>query len=763
MDESAPERHITEWDESDVHNWLSSLGYPQYESQIREHNISGDVLCLLDPEGLKGVGIATIGQRLAILKAVYLLKIAHGVPIDSDHYVPPSEVSERAENNLTVETLYTMVTDQAQRIHTLEEDNRTLNSTLQSLTDEFHSLRNSVSRNSQEESSTTLRRQPSFKWAQFVKPQSSPTKLDQAFDSPHPSPQQLEHDVPPLGRNGVNPGPSQLSPQTSTHPSTSSLEKHRPPPVSITDTSGGSSSPTPQTPKPHRQESSENLNKSFKVTLDDPTWKVLPAALKKYRINNDNWQNYAMFICYGSPGNRIDRCLAYDEKPLLLFQKLKDAKKNPVFMLKHIKDIRSPIAVAQQKHAARKASSVISADTTITSATQGHDKNSSASRTNRPPRLEVQDISAPTPLGSSASLGSSSSPQPGWPEPSVSSPAHDTIAKGDDVFSVGSASATRSSTASTSTVASTATNMSGATVTTSNDMVSLGSASATRSSTASTSTVATTATNMSGITVIASTHDHETKPKTPDPMESLPSASVSAKDVPVSANAISYAVAIYPYMAEQDDEFDVVVGDTFVILSRSRGWWIVQRDPTGSGIVEPDKQGWVPAGCLLETNVPVASAIAEATAAKGGSGSDGGASKTPILPLSIISTSFPGIALMEYTKKGDEELDLAKDDALRVFKRYNHWSYAVKEDGGDRGWVPVSRPGFSCFREVLMESLPQSWFIGKVGQPGAIPATPNSSNPSHLHSSSEDAIQPQVSPMSSAFPTNQTRLTVPLS
>lgn len=91
------------------------------------------------------------------------------------------------------------------------------------------------------------------------------------------------------------------------------------------------------------------------------------------------------------------------------------------------------------------------------------------------------------------------------------------------------------------------------------------------------------------------------------------------------------------------------------------------------------KQGWVPAGCLLETNVPVASAIAEATAAKNGSLSgsspDSAVSKTPILPLSIISTSFPGIALMDYKKKGEEELDLVKDDALRVFKRYNHWSY----------------------------------------------------------------------------------------
>jgi protein STE50 len=127
-------------------------------------------------------------------------------------------------------------------------------------------------------------------------------------------------------------------------------------------------------------------------------------------------------------------------------------------------------------------------------------------------------------------------------------------------------------------------------------------------------------------------------------------------------------------------------GDTFIILSRAKGWWVVQRDPNGTGIVDADivKQGWVPAGCLLETKVPVASAIAEA-AAKGGAGS-----KTPILPLSIISTSFPGIALMDYRKKGDEELDLNKDDLLRVFKRYNHWSYV------SLGFMTVRRDPYSC-------------------------------------------------------------------
>lgn len=30
---------------------------------------------------------------------------------------------------------------------------------------------------------------------------------------------------------------------------------------------------------------------------------------------------------------------------------------------------------------------------------------------------------------------------------------------------------------------------------------------------------------------------------------------------------------------------------------------------------------------------------------------------------------------MDYNKKGDEELELVEGDQLRVFKRYNHWSY----------------------------------------------------------------------------------------
>jgi len=74
-----------------------------------------------------------------------------------------------------------------------------------------------------------------------------------------------------------------------------------------------------------------------------------------------------------------------------------------------------------------------------------------------------------------------------------------------------------------------------------------------------------------------------------------------------------------------------------------------------------------------------------------------------------VSTSYPGVALMDWLPQGDHELDLVKDDMLRVFKRYNHWSYVVKESGR-RGWVP-------------------SWLIGKASS--AIPPTPNTGPPTY--------------------------------
>jgi bZIP factor len=193
---------------------------------------------------------------------------------------------------------------------------------------------------------------------------------------------------------------------------------------------------------------------------------------------------------YTIAGNRIERCLSYDEKPLLLFQRLKDAKKNPVFMLKHIKDIRSPIAVAQQKHAARKASSGDGHSSSPANGKLSGGSGSGHSRSaSRPPKLEVNDMSQPIMTGVI--------PQPGWPE--IISPTMEQ--KEQDLGSAGNPSTG----------------------------------------------------GMNG----SSEKSRSAGGSGDSPGEN--GAGPVVREIPVPISGVSYAVAIYPYMAEQDDEFDVVV------------------------------------------------------------------------------------------------------------------------------------------------------------------------------------------------------------
>lgn len=77
--------------------------------------------------------------------------------------------------------------------------------------------------------------------------------------------------------------------------------------------------------------SSVEIFKSFRVSWDDPCYKVLPAALRKYNIHHDP-KDYALYIVYGDQ----ERCLALDEKPLLLFKQLEKEGRKPMFMLRKI-------------------------------------------------------------------------------------------------------------------------------------------------------------------------------------------------------------------------------------------------------------------------------------------------------------------------------------------------------------------------------------------------------------------------------------------
>jgi hypothetical protein len=84
-----------------------------------------------------------------------------------------------------------------------------------------------------------------------------------------------------------------------------------------------------QDPLASQNSASVEIFKSFYVSLNDPCYKVLPAALKQYNINAP-WEHYALYIVCGDQ----ERLLQLDEKPLILFKQLDKEGKNPMFMLR---------------------------------------------------------------------------------------------------------------------------------------------------------------------------------------------------------------------------------------------------------------------------------------------------------------------------------------------------------------------------------------------------------------------------------------------
>ncbi|PWN31965.1 uncharacterized protein FA14DRAFT_150079 [Meira miltonrushii] len=768
--------HPSEWSLQQVLQWLHTLQPTsianQHANKFREHGIEGDILLELDTEALGDMGITSIGHRLAILRGVYELKKRWNIELEPDSWRPDVQsISEGRVNNsaLTIADLVRALYERDERLWTLEQEVARLYDWLVRYTDDStHSAKtiealrpylppSKPPSNLSYIAQTYLRERRSFTSASgngngglqvhgnyttgpgtdadgsgSSSGRGSKTPMTATgFRSVHDTNQTHS----PYGSAPGNASQTGFSPTTSTpgatptnaHPPISiandaskanplvtttfvpgsagglsasssgtlsgSLLQASPPsalgstiannsnatPASLTVNAAGSSI-SPSSPfsvgsndgrKEKNADSAGLLNtsgtsgsagsskatgtgssgsgsggsaadtpyKSFRVTLDDPCYKVLPAALKKYKIDDD-WRQYALFICYGS----TERCLSYDEKPLLLFQKLKENKQSPVFMLRHIRDVKSPIAIASAKAAARKTST----------------SNGSGS-TN----------------GENEAAGKSSSSKSG-------PAAHLIDGKTTDGGGRGAASA----------------------------------------------------------------------------------ASASGSD--------TYAIAIYPYVSEREDEFDVAVGDTFIVKSKAKGWWVVQRDARAKGhpIVEgvvrnldgtprnggEIKSGWVPAGCLLETRQPLSSIVSlpqgeggDALAAQvlhsptspktpqAGSRMEDGQAKelasimasVPIPPSLITSTSTPGILLMDYNNN-DEKLHLKKDQRLRVFKRYNHWSYCVEEGGSHtRAWLP-------------------SWYIGKVG----------GSSRNGSSSSSRAAAQSATSGSGSASGNNTVPLTI---
>jgi hypothetical protein len=94
-----------------------------------------------------------------------------------------------------------------------------------------------------------------------------------------------------------------------------------------------SSTPEPPNSAGLQNSSSPSVEifKSFRVSMDDPCHKVLPAALRQYKIEAD-WRTYALYIVYGDE----ERCLGMEEKPLTLFKQLMHEGRKPMFMLRKV-------------------------------------------------------------------------------------------------------------------------------------------------------------------------------------------------------------------------------------------------------------------------------------------------------------------------------------------------------------------------------------------------------------------------------------------
>jgi hypothetical protein len=74
---------------------------------------------------------------------------------------------------------------------------------------------------------------------------------------------------------------------------------------------------------------SVEIFKPFRVGREDPSYNVLPAALRKYNIQAD-WRVYSLYVAYGDE----ERLIELEEFPLAIFKVLDRQGKNPMFTLR---------------------------------------------------------------------------------------------------------------------------------------------------------------------------------------------------------------------------------------------------------------------------------------------------------------------------------------------------------------------------------------------------------------------------------------------
>ncbi|KAK9475460.1 uncharacterized protein V1510DRAFT_349375, partial [Dipodascopsis tothii] len=337
---------VVDWTTADVSNWLIRLGLRQYEPSFSENDISGDVLVHLDHESLKELGVVAVGHRLQILKSVYNIKIAQGVPIEPGQWVPPlrksAAIDDGLEGPISMQIMARNLEERDQRITQAEQE-------IKRLQESYARLREDV--------------MPLFK---FVK-EFEPLPEVHATSSPAMSPPAAGASAASVRSSGVY-APRQSAPLSGVpssvrHPSyrgsaalptappaappaapglarAQSYKKFvlGPPPrgaseraqsayVAPQSTSGfghgHASGHTPSekpiarltnTSTPTDGPKSE-LIRNFALQTDAPCSQILPDVVRGHRVNAD-WRQFVLVLYYGGH----ERTLTMDERPLGLLK-----------------------------------------------------------------------------------------------------------------------------------------------------------------------------------------------------------------------------------------------------------------------------------------------------------------------------------------------------------------------------------------------------------------------------------------------------------
>ncbi|KAI4098478.1 MAG: hypothetical protein L6R37_006496 [Teloschistes peruensis] len=463
-DKLSPTDSIIQWTAGQCADFVSSLGLPQYCDKIMENDVVGEALIALKHEELKEMNIISVGHRLTILKNVYDVKVRQEVPIESDHYIPPSadaDANYKPPSEADYNRLVKSIIERDERIIKTETALIAMAADFKRLREEvlpiirvakdrshplpYHPNSHSpdLQNNHEDVMSPMVPQMPAEKVTGSSLSRKFSTKRLWLGNTPKSSSPTHVQSIPENRSMGDNLDPSAAATAASSHltasisggsqPSTSPNQASIPSPTSpntyanqptlsarawngrevqtpstarslyshaedssfshntyttgasslVSDRERNASNPTP-TPNsnarnrqpapqqsiqtlrdaqlapqedaglsssmnPPREAPSVEIFKSFRVSMEDPCHKVLPAALKKYNIIAD-WRQYALYIVFGDQ----ERCLGMDEKPLILFKQLDREGKKPMFMLRRhaapIEGHSGPAGMSHQQH-----------------------------------------------------------------------------------------------------------------------------------------------------------------------------------------------------------------------------------------------------------------------------------------------------------------------------------------------------------------------------------------------------------------------------